>query len=71
MNKLLKVWVLAALFSLVSVLAVDSFSFAETKFGYVDFIKVFNNYKKTVKAEEKLGKKGEKSKKNARSWYLK
>ncbi len=60
MNKLLKIWVLAALFSLVSILAVDSFSFAEVKFGYVDFIRVFNNYKKTVKAEEKLGKKGEK-----------
>lgn len=37
--------------------------FAEVKFGYVDFVRVFNNYKKTVKVEEGLEKKGEKKQK--------
>lgn len=36
---------------------------AEIKFGYVDFVKVFNNYKKTIEAEKDLEKKGEKKQK--------
>jgi outer membrane protein len=34
-------------------------SFAEDKFGYVDIDKVFNNYRKTIEADEKLEKKQE------------
>ena len=40
-----------------------SVSYAEIKFGYVDFVKVFNNYKKTISTEKDLEKKGEKKQK--------
>ncbi len=37
--------------------------YAEMKFGYVNFVKVFNNYKKTIETEKDLEKKGEKKQK--------
>jgi len=40
-----------------------SVSYAEIKFGYVDFVQVFNNYKKTISTEKELEKKGEKKQK--------
>jgi outer membrane protein len=40
-----------------------SISYAEIKFAYVDFVKVFNNYKKTISTEKELEKKGEKKQK--------
>jgi len=44
-------------------LLLTSVSYAEMKFGYVDFVKVFNNYKKTISTEKDLEKKGEKKQK--------
>jgi outer membrane protein len=48
---------------LITIFLFNSVSYAEVKFGYVDFVQVFNNYKKTIEAEKELEKKGEKKQK--------
>jgi outer membrane protein len=63
MNKTVRIIGLNIIALVICVLVFSSVSFAELKFGYVDFIKVFNNYKKTIEAEKDLEKKGEKKQK--------
>lgn len=63
MIRLFKTGITIVAICLISIFLVRDFSFAEVKFGYVDLNKIFNNYRKTIKADEELEKIQEKKQK--------
>lgn len=63
MIRLFKIGMIIVIICLISIFLVKDFSFAEVKFGYVDLNKIFNKYKKTIKADDELEKIQEKKQK--------